>query len=156
MRKIPLRKAVGALTIVSCSLLTGGFVAHADGDDEGPPPQRVDEIVVTAPRDGGNDGGGGGGIDLPGGGGGETQPPPQEMETVTVTSVPLTPAEKAELNAAIKGAPRDRALRELHNRGFDPTFRVGVPPDQIILLQRATPRTNIRLTCNPDCIIEGI
>ena len=143
MTSIFVRRAVGALAIVSCSLLTSSAVAHADDDEE---VTVLPPIVVTASPDEG--GGGPGGFGLPGGGGGAGQPP-QQIEPIVVISTPMTAAEKAELNAAVKNESWQGAIAVLTSRGFTVLRRLGAPPNQVALLQRADPLTNITLTCVP-------
>jgi hypothetical protein len=116
MTSIFVRRAVGALAIVSCSLLTSSAVAHADDDDI----TVLPPIVVTASPDEGGGGGpiGIGGIGLPGGGGGGAGQPPQQIEPIVVTATPMTAAEKAELNAAVKNESWQGAIAVLTSRGF--------------------------------------
>jgi hypothetical protein len=150
------RRAVGALAIGSCGLLTTAAVAHADDEDVTVLPPIV--VTPSPDEDGGGGPGGIGGVGLPGGGGGGgTGQPPEQIEPIVVTSTPMTAAEKAELNAAVKNESWQGAIAVLTSRGFTVLRRLGAPPNQVAVLQRANPLTNITLTCVPSgCSVEDI
>jgi hypothetical protein len=154
MQRMSLRKAVGALAIVSCSLMTTASLAHADDDDITVLPPI--EVIGTPEEDSGG-GSIGGGIGFPGGGGGGGGQPPEQLETITVTATPLSATEKAALNDAVKGKEYPGAIEALERFGYTAVRRISGDPRSVAWMQRANPLTNIILICDSGvCSVDNL